>query len=145
MKSVLFLSTANAARSQMAEGFLRMYGGENFLVCSAGLEPTEIHPYTLQVMDKIGVDIRSYWAKSTTEFMAKYFFHFIVTVCADAEQNCPRALWAIGGKKAHWDFDNPLRAEGSEEEKLAKFRQVRDEVHTAVKNWVEEQANLPET
>ena len=135
---VLFLCTGNSARSQMGEAFLRHYAGEQFEVHSAGLEPKGIHPYTIRVMDEVGIDIRGQHSKSTREYMGRMFFHYLITVCSDADKNCPQALWAQGGKKLHWPFDDPAAVEGTDEEKLATFREVRDQIAAKVQSWIAE-------
>lgn len=135
--NVIFLCTGNSARSQMGEAFLRHIAGEQFEVHSAGLDPKGINPYTIQVMDEVGVDIRSQYSKTTQDYMGRMFFHYVITVCSNADKNCPQALWAQGGKKFHWPFDDPAAVEGSDEEKLAKFRLVRDQIEAEVKSWVE--------
>ncbi|MEO8611038.1 MAG: arsenate reductase ArsC [Chloroflexota bacterium] len=135
---VLFLCTGNSARSQMGEALLRRYAGEQFEVHSAGLEPKGINPYTLRVMDEVGIDIRGQHSKSTREYMGRMFFHYLITVCSDADKNCPQALWAQGGKKLHWPFDDPAAVEGADEERLAKFREVRDQIAARVQSWIAE-------
>lgn len=139
-QNVLFLCTGNSVRSQMAEAFLRQYAGDQFEVHSAGYEPKGINPYTLQVMDEIGVDIRSQWSKSTEEYMGKTFFRYIITVCGQADENCPRALWAQSGTRLHWPFEDPAAVEGTDDQKLAKFRAVRDQIEAKIKSWVSETA-----
>lgn len=136
--NVLFLCTGNSARSQMGEAFLRQYAGERFEVHSAGLEPKGINPYTIRVMNEVGMDISSQWSKSTEEYMGKMFFRYIITVCGHADQNCPQALWAQGGARLHWAFDDPAAVVGSDDEKLAKFREVRDQVEQKIKSWLGE-------
>jgi arsenate reductase len=135
---VLFLCTGNSARSQMGEALLRHYAGEQFEVHSAGLEPKGINPFTIRVMDEVGIDIRGQHSKSTREYMGRMFFHYLITVCSDADNNCPQALWAQGGKKLHWPFDDPAAVEDTDEEKLSKFREVRDQIAAKVQRWVAE-------
>lgn len=135
---VLFLCTGNSARSQMGEAFLHHYAGEQFEVHSAGLEPKGINPYTIRVMDEVGIDIRGQHSKSTRDYMGRMFFHYLITVCSDADKNCPQALWAQGGKKLHWPFDDPAALEGTDEEKLSKFREVRDQIAAKIQSWVTE-------
>lgn len=139
---VLFLCTGNSARSQMGEAFLRHFAGEQFEVHSAGLEPKGINSYTIRVMDEVGIDIRGQHSKSTREFIGRMFFHYFITVCSDADKKCPQALWAQGGKKLHWPFDDPAAVEGTDEEKLAKFREVRDQIAARVKSWIAELETL---
>ncbi len=88
---VLFLCTGNSARSQMAEAFLRRLGGEQFEASSAGLEPKGLHPLTVQVMAEIGYDLSGHRSKSVDEFLGGQHFNFIITVCDDADKNCPRS------------------------------------------------------
>ena len=133
---VLFLCTGNSARSQMAEAFLRRLGGDRYEAFSAGLEPKEIHPLTRQVMAEIGYDLEGHRAKSLTEYLGKAHFGYLVTVCDRAEQKCP--IFPGMGQRLHWSFDDPAAAEGSEEERLAVFRRVRDEIQTRIAAWLQE-------
>jgi arsenate reductase (thioredoxin) len=137
-QNVLFLCTGNSARSQIGEALLRQYGGDRFEVHSAGLEPKGINPYTIRVMNEMGIDISSQWSKSTEEYMGKMFFRYIITVCGHADQNCPQALWAQGGTRLHWAFDDPAAVEGIDDQKIAKFREVRDQMVQKVKSWLGE-------
>lgn len=134
---VLFLCTGNSARSQMAEAFLRALGGDRYDAFSAGLEPKEIHPLTRQAMAEIGYDLSGHRAKALTEYLGKEHFGFLVTVCDRAEQKCP--IFPGTGQRLHWPFDDPAAAEGSEEERLAIFRRVRDEIQARVAAWLQEQ------
>jgi len=123
---VLFLCTGNSARSQMAEAFLRQYGGERFEAFSAGLEPSVIHPLTVQVMEEAGVDMSAHYSKGLGQYLGKVHFGYLITVCSRAEEKCP--VFPGMGTRLHWPFDDPAAVTGSEAEKLAKFRQVRDEI-----------------
>ena len=134
---VLFLCTSNSARSQMAEAFLRKYGGEQFEAFSAGLEPKNIHPLAIQVMQEIGVDISGQTAKGIEIYLGKMFFHYLITVCDDAEKNCP-TFWPGVNQRLHWSFEDPAAFEGTEEEKLEKFRAIRDQIEQHIKDWLEE-------
>lgn len=133
---VLFLCTGNSARSQMAEAFLRLYAGDRFEVHSAGLEPSVVNPLTIQVMEEIGVDMSAHRSKSLMEYMGREHFAYLITVCSRAEEKCP--LFPGMGTRLHWPFDDPAAADGSEEEKLAKFRQVRQEISSKMLDWVSE-------
>jgi arsenate reductase len=135
---VLFLCTGNSARSQMAEAFLRRYGSGRFEAYSAGLEPKTINPLTIQVMQEIGYDLSGQRSKGVNEFLGKVFIHQLITVCDNAEKNCPTA-WPGIISKAHWSFEDPAAFEGSPEEKLAKFREVRDQMQIKVQEWLVEQ------
>lgn len=135
---ILFLCTGNSARSQMAEAFLRRYGSDHFEAYSAGLEPKGIHPLTKQVMDEIGYDLSGHRSKGVQEFLGTVFIHQLITVCDNAEKNCPTA-WLGVIRKAHWSFEDPAAFEGSPEEKLVKFREVRDQIQNQVQEWLVEQ------
>ena len=86
---VLFLCTGNSARSQISEALLRKYAGDQFEVHSAGLEPTVINPYTVKVLEEIGLDTISLYAKSLEEYLGKTHFSYLITVCSNAEERCP--------------------------------------------------------
>lgn len=135
---VLFLCTGNSARSQMAEAFLRKYGGDRFEVHSAGLEPKPIHPYTRRVMEEIGLDLSGHRSKSLTEYLGKLHFGYLITVCANADQKCPTVFPGLG-QRLHWNLEDPVAFEGPEEAKLVKFREVRDDVERRIRAWLAEQ------
>ena len=137
--NIIFLCTGNSARSQMAEGFLRSYAGDRYEVYSAGLEPKGVNPYSVRVMDEKGIDISGQQSSSISDYMGYLHFAAIVTVCDHAEQNCPRAFLMSAGKHIHWSFEDPAAFEGSDAETLAKFREVRDQIDVAVREWLAEQ------
>ena len=124
LPKVLFLCTHNSARSQMAEAFLRKYAGDRFDVFSAGLEPGEINPYTRRVMEEVGLILEGQRSKGLTEYLGKVQFAYLITVCDRADEQCP--VFPGQGTRLHWSFEDPSAAVGSEDEKLAKFRKVRD-------------------
>jgi arsenate reductase len=126
----------------MAEAFLRKYGDDRFVAYSAGLEPKDINPYTLRVMEEVGLSLDGQYSKSLTEYMGKVRFGYMITVCADAEDKCPSVFPGMG-QRMHWGFEDPAAFVGSEEETLAKFRDVRDEIDTRVREWLEE-SNIAE-
>jgi arsenate reductase len=134
---VLFLCTGNTARSQMAEAFLRKYGGDRFEAYSAGLEPSKINPYIYRVMEEVGLDLSGQRSKSISEYMGKVHFGYLITVCANAEEKCP-AVFPGMGQRLHWPFDDPAAFEGTDEEKLIKFREVRDQIEQRIKDWLAE-------
>lgn len=138
---ILFLCTGNSARSQMAEAFLRKYGGEYFEAHSAGLEPKRLNPLTVKVMDEIGIDVSGQVAKGVDTYLGKMLFQYLITVCDDDDQNCP-TVWSGVNTRMHWSFQDPAKFEGTEEQKLAKFREVRDLIEKKIKDWLDEQ-NLP--
>ena len=136
---VLFLCTGNSARSQMAEAFLRKYAGDQFEVHSAGLEPKGLNPLTVKVMEEAGVDMSGHTSKGFETYLGKMLFQYLITVCDDADKNCP-TTWPGVSNRLHWHFEDPAAFEGTDEEKLAKFRQVRDQIEHKVKAWIVEQA-----
>lgn len=136
-QKVLFLCTGNSARSQMAEAFLRKYGSDMFEACSAGLDPKGVHPMTVQVMEEKGINLEDHRSKGVEEYIGRVNFAFFITVCSNAEQNCPRAFLMSAGKHLHWGFEDPAEFTGSTDEKLSRFRQVRDQIETKIKSWLQ--------
>ena len=137
---VLFLCSGNTARSQMAEAFLRREAGDRFEAYSAGIESSEIHPYVKQVMKEIGIDISGQYSKGVEEYMEKVHFGYIITVCDKVKRTCPGVFPGVG-QRLHWPFEDPVSFEGSEEERLNKFREIRDQIHRRIKSWLKEQGN----
>ena len=135
---VLFLCTGNSARSQMAEAFLRKYAGDRFEAHSAGMEPKGIHPLTIQVMQEIELDMSGHTSKGFETYLGKLLFQYLITLCDDAEKNCP-TTWPGVSNRLHWHFEDPAAFVGTDAEKLARFRQVRDQIDQKVKAWVAEQ------
>ena len=133
---VLFLCTHNSARSQMAQAFLRKYGGDLFEAHSAGLEPTDIHPLTLEVMQEVGVDLLSegHRSKGLDEYFMKVHVGYLITVCASAEAKCP--IFPGVSVREYWGFDDPAAYEGTHEVRLAKFREIRDEIEDWVRTFI---------
>jgi arsenate reductase (thioredoxin) len=134
---VLFLCSHNSARSQMAEAFLRQLAGDRYDVYSAGLAPGDIHILTRRVMAEVGLDLAGQRSKSLDEYLSKAHFAYLITVCDRAKELCP--IFPGMGIRLHWSFDDPSQAAGSEDEKLAKFRQVRDEIKARVVEWISKQ------
>ena len=138
---VLFLCTGNSARSQMAEGLLRVLAGERFEVFSAGTEPKgRILPEVQEAMREVGIDVSSQWSKSVMEYLGKASFEYVITVCADAEENCP-AVFLNMGIHEHWNFDNP--AKFGEEQRLTSTRRVRDQIEDRLRHWLTEHNITP--
>ena len=135
--NVLFLCTGNSARSQMAEALLRKYAGDQFEVFSAGLEPKGINPYTLRVMNEVGIDIRGQWSKDVREYLGKKHFGYLITVCSNADARCPTTFPGVG-QRLRWSFDDPAEFAGSDEDKLAKFQEVRDQIDARIRAWLGE-------
>jgi len=133
---VLFLCTGNSARSQMAEAFLRHYGGDHFEVFSGGLEPQGLHPLTVKVMEEAGFDMSTHTSKPLSKFLGQHF-GYLITVCDRAEKNCP--IFPGVSMRLYWPFDDPAAVQGTEAEQLEKFRQVRDQIAAKVIDWLTEQ------
>lgn len=126
---VLFLCTHNSARSQMAEGLLRYLAGDRFEVHSAGTEATHLRPRAIVAMREIGVDISGQESKTLDRYLGEPF-EYVVTVCDDANEVCP--VFPGAKNRLHWSFEDPSKATGSEEERLAVFRRVRDEIQARI-------------
>ncbi|HEY7023041.1 MAG TPA: arsenate reductase ArsC [Ktedonobacterales bacterium] len=139
---VLFLCTHNSSRSQMAEGLLRARGGDRYAVFSAGTHPRSVHPLAIQVMREIGIDISEaagYRAKSLDEFTGQPPMDLVVTVCDDAAEECP--FFPGARRQEHWGFPDPSAVTGSEEERLAAFRSVRDAIVRRIEAFVRQSAS----
>lgn len=140
---VLFLCTGNSARSQMAEAFLRAYADEHFEVHSAGLEPKgHILPEVLMVMQERGLDMAGQTSKGVEVYLGKSVFAHTVTVCGDAEENCP-VIFLSMGRHEHWAFEDPAKFQGSEAKRLEFTRQVRDQIDGRIIQWLREQDIQP--
>jgi arsenate reductase (thioredoxin) len=137
-EKVLFLCTGNSARSQMAEAFLRKHAGDIFEPHSAGLEPKGINPLTVRVMDEVRIDVSNQASKGVDAYLGKMLFQYLITVCDDADKNCP-TVWPGVNTRMHWSFEDPAKFEGTEQEKLEKFREVRDLIENKIAAWVAEQ------
>jgi len=124
-RRVLFVCTGNSARSQMAEGLLRQSAGDRFEVASAGTNPHGLHPLAVQVMREVGIDISQHQSKSLDLFL-DLPFNWVITVCDRAKESCP--IFPGAATRVHWSFDDPASAEGTEVERTAVFRRVRDEI-----------------
>ena len=134
---ILVLCTGNSARSQMAEALFRKYGGDRYAVYSAGVEPKGINPYTVRVMEEVGLSLAHRRSKDVREYLGKEHFAHVFTVCHHAEQNCPSVFLTMGTHD-HWDLDDPAAQEGTDAEKLAKFRAVRNQIDERVRAWLQE-------
>lgn len=123
---ILILCTGNSCRSQMAEGFLHSFD-KSLMVCSAGTEPAEkVNEKAIQVMQEAGIDISRHTTKSVSQYLQETW-DYVITVCADADQNCP----VFSGKvkyRLHIGFDDPAKITGSEAFVLSEFRRIRDEI-----------------
>lgn len=137
-QNVLFLCTGNSARSQMAEAFLRKYASDSFEVYSAGLDPQGINPLTRQVMSEAGVSLEDHWSKSIDDLEQRNF-SFIITVCGHAEDHCPRVFLSAAEKHLFWHFEDPAAAQGTEVQKLEKFRLIRDQIEEKIRSWIQDE------
>ena len=131
---VLFLCTHNSARSQMAEGLLRDLAGDRFEALSAGTEVTRVNPFAADVMRELGIDLSGHRSKSIDEFEGETI-DYLITVCDSAKEACP--YFAGAKNRIHWSFPDPSAATGSDDEKRAVFREIRDQIATKVAEFVE--------
>jgi len=135
MKKVLVICTGNSCRSQMAEGWIRYYGGDEVEVVSAGIEAHGLNPFAVRVMMDAVIDISHHVSKTTEEFIDKKF-DYIITVCDDARENCPH--FPGKAERIHRSFPDPAKAEGTDEEKLKVFVKVRDLIEDFCFDFVNE-------
>jgi arsenate reductase len=126
---VLFVCTHNSARSQMAEGMVRSWGGDRFEAFSAGTEASRVRPEAIEVMREIGIDISGHTSKSIEPFIGEAF-SWVITVCDAAKEACPVIPGAE--QQAHWSIDDPSAVEGTEAERLEAFRHARDVIRDRV-------------
>lgn len=131
---VLILCTGNSARSQMAEGFMREMGGNNFEVASAGVSPTQVRPEAVEVMKEIGIDISQHFSKDVDRFVADTF-DYVITVCDNANEHCP--IFPGQAKRIHWSFSDPAQVEGDEATKLSAFRNIRDQIKQRIATFID--------
>lgn len=131
----LVLCTHNSARSQMAEGLLRQLAPERFEVESAGTEATRVHPLAIEAMREIGVDISGHRSKTLDGFVGQPW-DYVITVCDQANERCP--LFPGRAQRIHWSFEDPSGATGTDAERLAVFRRVRDAIAGRLTRWLAE-------
>jgi arsenate reductase (thioredoxin) len=131
-KRVLILCTGNSARSQMAEGWLEDTAGERFEVESAGTRPGQVRPEAIAVMKELGIDISGHRSKHVDEFKGQAF-DYVLTVCDNAKESCP--VFPSDSKRLHMGFEDPAALQGTEEERLALFRRVRDQIRDYLKTF----------
>jgi len=132
---VLILCTGNSARSQMSAGFLQSWS-PRLEVHSAGTNPSpRVNPFAIQAMQEVGVDISKGHPKSVTQFLGQSF-DFVITVCDDADKNCPNFRGKVG-KRVQIGFPDPAKATGSDQQKLAVFRSVRDDIRKRLRAYFE--------
>jgi len=134
---VLFLCVHNSARSQMAEAMLRAWGGGGFEGLSAGSQATHVRPEAIAVMGELGIDLRGQRSKSVAEFAGQRI-DWAITTCDENQEACP--VFPGAAHHEYWPFDDPSRASGSDEERLATFRRVRDELAARVREFLAREA-----
>lgn len=132
-KRVLFVCTANSARSQMAEGFARYHAGDLIEVDSAGIHPGALNPYARQVMNEVGVDISHQTSDPLTSKTLEHF-DYVVTVCGDAKESCPVLPPQV--RSEHWPLSDPARALGNPREVSSAFRLIRNQIESRVKEFL---------
>ena len=132
---VLILCTHNSARSQMAEGLLRAMASDRFEVASAGTEATGVHPLAIRAMDEVAIDLGGHQSKTLDRFVTMPW-DYVITVCDSANERCP--ILPGRATRVHWSFEDPSAAGGSEEQRLAVFRRVRDAIAARLRDWLAE-------
>ncbi|MGG6312341.1 arsenate reductase (thioredoxin) [Paenibacillus macerans] len=133
-KTIYFLCTGNSCRSQMAEGWAKTYLGDQWNVFSAGIEAHGLNPNAVKAMQEVGIDISG----QTSDIIDMNLLNnadMVVTLCGDAADRCPMTPPHV--KREHWGFDDPARAQGTNEEKWAVFQSVRDEIGARIKQFAE--------
>ena len=123
----------------MAEGLLRKMAGDKFDVESAGVEPSHVRPQAIAAMNDIGIDISDHRSKSVDEFAGQEF-DYVITVCDNANESCP--VFPGRTERIHWSFDDPAAALGTENEQIAVFRRVRDEINRKLETFVRERLTV---
>ncbi len=136
MNRILVLCTGNSCRSQIAEGYLRHFAGDRAEVYSAGVETHGVNPRAIATMKEEGIDISGHTSNHVDEYR-DIDFDYVITVCDNARERCPYFPTRAG--KFHYNFPDPARATGSEEEIMAEFRRVRDLIKTYAEQFVQEQ------
>ncbi|MEK4995252.1 MULTISPECIES: arsenate reductase (thioredoxin) [Paenibacillus] len=133
-RTIYFLCTGNSCRSQMAEGWAKQYLGEEWSVYSAGIEAHGLNPKAVQAMSEVGIDISG----QTSDIIDANLLNnadLVITLCGDAADKCPMTPPQV--KREHWGFDDPAKAQGSDEEKWAVFQHVRDQIGERIKQFAE--------
>jgi arsenate reductase len=134
MKNILVLCTGNSCRSQIAEGFLRHYAGEKANVYSAGVETHGVNPRAISIMNEVGIDLSNHTSNHVDEYV-NINFDFVITVCDNAKERCP--YFPTNAEKFHYNFPDPAKASGTEEEIVNEFRRVRLLIDDYCKDFVE--------
>lgn len=135
MKKILVLCTGNSCRSQIAEGYLRHFAGDQAEVYSAGVETHGVNPRAIAIMKEDGIDISGHTSNNIDEYL-DIDFDFVITVCDNARERCP--YFPTKAQKFHYNFPDPAKATGTETEIMAEFRAVRDMIKTYSEQFVQE-------
>ena len=133
MKNILVLCTGNSCRSQIAEGYLRHFAGEKAEIYSAGIETHGVNPRAISIMKEDGIDISKHTSNNIDEYL-DIDFDFVITVCDNAKEHCP--VFPTKAKKFHYNFPDPAKSKGTEEEILEEFRQVRQMIKSYSQQFV---------
>ena len=133
--NILVLCTGNSCRSQLAEGYLRKFAGDKANIYSAGIETHGVNPKAIATMKEDGIDISKHTSNHVDEY-ADIDFDYIITVCDNAKEACP--VFPSKAKKFHFNFPDPAKATGTEEEIMAQFRAVREMIKDYTQNFVKE-------
>ncbi len=133
MKRVLFICTKNSVRSQMAEALVNYDLAGRAEAFSAGTQPSSVHPLAIVVMQELGIDISHQKSKGLEEFAGQQF-DYVITLCSEADESCP--VFFGGTRKLHMPFPDPAKAAGTEEERLASFRAIRDQIRQRMSDYL---------
>ena len=137
-RRILFLCIHNSCRSQMAEALMRRAAGDRLEAFSAGLEARGVHPLAVRALAEVGIDASAQRSK-TIQDLADARFDYVVTTCDEAQEACPR--WPGTARMLHWGFPDPSAVEGSDEERMAAFRRVRDAIAARIRQFLEAEGN----
>ena len=135
MKKVLVLCTGNSCRSQIAEGYLRAFAGDRAEIYSAGIETHGVNPRAIETMKRDGIDISAHTSNNINEY-TDINFDFVITVCDNAKESCP--YFPSKAVKLHYNFPDPAKATGTEEQVMEAFREVREQIRGYMRNFVNE-------
>ena len=137
-KKVLFICVHNSARSQMAAAWLNNIGGDDFEAKSAGLEPGELNPLAVQVMNEVGIDISNNKTQAVFDvFKSGQFFAYVITVCDETSaEKCP--IFPGVTNRVHWSFPDPSALAGTQQERLQGTRKIRDDIRARIETWCDE-------
>ena len=135
MKNVLVLCTGNSCRSQIAEGYLRYFAGDKANMYSAGIETHGVNPKAIEIMKRDGIDISKHTSNNINEY-TDIDFDFVITVCDNAKEACP--YFPTRAVKLHYNFPDPAKAKGTEEEVMEQFREVREMIRSYIQNFANE-------